>query len=236
MRRIEGLRKRLTFANIMSVVAVFIALGGASYAAVNLPKNSVGTKQLKGKSVGTNKLNAGAVNSAKVLDRSLLAVDFKEGELLAGPTGPKGTDGQPGATGTDGQPGATGADGATGDHGRQGPQGPIGATGPLGAVGPTGTTGTTGTTGPAAGDSVEVVEQHFTLPANTLNPSVLTAECPAGKKVVGGGWGGWSGGGGSGLNPAANRPVTDGTQGWSIEKRWSNQAYALSGNVYAICL
>ena len=133
MRRLEELRKHLSFANVVSVVALFIALGGASYAAVNLPKNSVGskqlknksvgtkqlkgkavgTKQLKGKSVGTKQLNAGAVNSAKVRDRSLLAIDFKEGELLAGPTGPAGVTGPAGATGPTGPTGPTGIDPAT---------------------------------------------------------------------------------------------------------------------------
>lgn len=44
MKRISG---RLTYANVMATVAVFLALGGAGYAAIKLPKNSVGTKQLK---------------------------------------------------------------------------------------------------------------------------------------------------------------------------------------------
>jgi hypothetical protein len=40
------LRSRLTYANVLASVALFIALGGASYAAVQIPKGSVGTKQL----------------------------------------------------------------------------------------------------------------------------------------------------------------------------------------------
>jgi hypothetical protein len=77
------MRPRLTFANVMSVIAVFIALGGASYAAFKLPKNSVGSKQLR----------KNAVNSAKVKNNSLRAVDFKAGQLLAGATGPPGPSG-----------------------------------------------------------------------------------------------------------------------------------------------
>jgi hypothetical protein len=73
-------RKRLTFANVMSVIAVFIALGGVSYAALRLPKNSVGTKQLK----------KSAVTSPKVANGSLQASDFKAGTLLTGPAGPPG--------------------------------------------------------------------------------------------------------------------------------------------------
>ena len=93
LRRIRTARRHLTFANVMSVIAVFIALGGASYAAVNLPKNSVGTKQLKGKSVGTKQLKGNAVNSNKVKDFSLRANDFKEGQIPLGPTGPHGSAG-----------------------------------------------------------------------------------------------------------------------------------------------
>ena len=39
------LHPRASFANVMSCLALFVALGGASYAAVSLPNNSVGAKQ-----------------------------------------------------------------------------------------------------------------------------------------------------------------------------------------------
>jgi hypothetical protein len=87
----QGIRKRLTFANVVACIALFVALGSGAYAATQLPKNSVGSKQIK----------KNAVNSAKVKDRSLKAVDFKEGQLPAGPQGaqgPKGDKGAPGAT------------------------------------------------------------------------------------------------------------------------------------------
>ena len=42
----KQLRQRLTFANVVSCIALFVALGGVSYAATQLPKNSVGAKQL----------------------------------------------------------------------------------------------------------------------------------------------------------------------------------------------
>jgi len=114
LRRISTARRHLTFANVMSVIAVFIALGGASYAAVNLPKNSVGTKQLKKKSVGTKQLKGNAVNSNKVKNFSLRANDFKRGQIPSGPTGPMGLPGE------DGQPGATGPQGAIGPKGDAG--------------------------------------------------------------------------------------------------------------------
>lgn len=73
----------------VALVALFVALGGVGYAAVELPRNSVGTTQLK----------ASAVTSAKVKDRSLLALDFKAGELPRGEQGPAGERGATGPAG-----------------------------------------------------------------------------------------------------------------------------------------
>jgi hypothetical protein len=54
---LQRLRDRLTYANVMSTVAVFVALGGVSYAVSTLPANSVGTKQLRKHSVTSVKLS-----------------------------------------------------------------------------------------------------------------------------------------------------------------------------------
>ena len=92
---------RITPSLVISVLALIVALGGASYAAIKIPKNSVGTKQLKRNAVSTPKLkrNAvitnkvkrgsitmarlrdGAVNSAKVQDGSLAMQDFAAGVI-----------------------------------------------------------------------------------------------------------------------------------------------------------
>lgn len=62
----KQIRKRLTYANVMSSIAVFLVLGGAAaFAAVQLPKNSVGTKQLKKKAVSTVKIKDNAVTGQK---------------------------------------------------------------------------------------------------------------------------------------------------------------------------
>lgn len=65
------LRGRLSFANVMSVIAVFIALGGTGYAAFKLPKNSVGSKQLKKNSVTKAKIKKNAITAAKIKDSSV---------------------------------------------------------------------------------------------------------------------------------------------------------------------
>jgi hypothetical protein len=64
---VKQIRKRLTYANVMSTIAVFLVIGGASaLAATQLAKNSVGTKQLKNNAVTTAKIKKEAVTSAKL--------------------------------------------------------------------------------------------------------------------------------------------------------------------------
>jgi hypothetical protein len=92
------MRRHLTPSLAISMIALFVALGGASYAAVKIPKNSVGNTQLR----------KDAVTSAKVKDRSLLATDFKTGQL------PRGATGATGATGAAGASGVTAANGTSG--------------------------------------------------------------------------------------------------------------------------
>ena len=54
------MRQHLTYANVMATVAVFIALGGTSYA-LTLPRNSVGASQIRENAVGASELRRGAV-------------------------------------------------------------------------------------------------------------------------------------------------------------------------------
>jgi hypothetical protein len=75
------MRRKLTYANVMATLAVFVALGGASYAALKLPKNSVGTKQLKKNAVTTKKIKSSSVNGAKVKNASLSGADIRDGSL-----------------------------------------------------------------------------------------------------------------------------------------------------------
>jgi hypothetical protein len=96
---VKQIRKRLTYANVMSSIAVFLVLGGAAFAATQLPKNSVGSKQLKKNAVTAAKIKKDAVNSAKVKNGSLKASDFAAGQLPAGPKGEKGDRGAQGAVG-----------------------------------------------------------------------------------------------------------------------------------------
>jgi hypothetical protein len=89
---LSKLRARLTFANVVSVIALFAALCGTGYAAGVLPAGSVGTPQLK----------ADAVTSGKVKNGTLKAVDFAKGQLKEGPAGARGATGPAGPQGAAG--------------------------------------------------------------------------------------------------------------------------------------
>jgi hypothetical protein len=84
--------------NVVAYLALFVALGGTSYAAIRLPANSVGANQIR----------ANAVRSVDVKNSSLHAADFKPGQLRAGPRGPQGAAGLQGVPGRDGTNGAKG--------------------------------------------------------------------------------------------------------------------------------
>jgi hypothetical protein len=72
---------------VIACLALAVSLSGGAYAvSTALPRNSVGPTQLK----------ANAVNSAKVQNRSLRAVDFASGQVPAGSAGPQGPPGTSG--------------------------------------------------------------------------------------------------------------------------------------------
>lgn len=80
----------------VALVALFVALSEAGYAAVVLPKNSVGSVQIRDGQVKRADLAGSVVNSGKVADRSLLALEFALGQLPAGRLGQSGRRGRRG--------------------------------------------------------------------------------------------------------------------------------------------
>jgi hypothetical protein len=93
------LRLRLTYANVIATLALFLALGGGAYAAIQVPKNSVGTDQLQRESVRAGKIAPKSVN------RVALGEGVRKRLDEPGPVGPKGTTGPRGPVGAAG-PGA----------------------------------------------------------------------------------------------------------------------------------
>jgi len=175
----------------------------------------------------------------------------------AGPEGPKGETGAQGpagptgATGPAGPAGATGPIGPVGPAGPQGPQGPkgdTGAAGPAGPQGPAGATGPQGPQGPVGPQGVPGVngvsglERVFVDLTQTVSAAggqlAFLAQCPAGKKAVGGGHEANGSGGGS-LVMVGSHPhevVSTGWYGWRVVLRNNtNSNLSTTVRVYALC-
>ncbi|MGH2959695.1 MAG: hypothetical protein ACRDKE_08820 [Solirubrobacterales bacterium] len=73
MRRI---RSKITYANVVATLALFIALGGVSYAAVKLPANSVGEKQIKKNAVVGKKIKKNAITGDKIKPGTIKGTDI----------------------------------------------------------------------------------------------------------------------------------------------------------------
>lgn len=73
----KALRDKLTYANVISTLCLFLLIGGGTaFAAATLGKNSVGSKQLKNNAVTTAKIKDSAITGAKVKDNSLTGSDI----------------------------------------------------------------------------------------------------------------------------------------------------------------
>jgi len=119
----QALRSKLTYANVISTMALFLVLGGgAAFAAGRLAPNSVGAAQLKNAAVTGPKIKRASIETTKLTQ---LAINTLKGQR-----------GAKGATG------AKGAKGSTGARGDTGPRGVTGATGPAGAPGSPGAAAT----------------------------------------------------------------------------------------------
>ena len=122
------LLRRPSPAMVVALFALFVALGGTSYAAFRLPKNSVGTGQLK----------SGAVTRVKIAKKTIASLRGARGA-----TGPQGPAGQTGAAGPAGPPAPTFNAQFTGDDTHPAIEGSASGSNALGAVvglDPTGST------------------------------------------------------------------------------------------------
>ena len=101
------IRRRLSFANVTSLLALVFAMSGGAYA-LSVPRNSVGSAQLKRGAVAHSDIRANAVTALNIKNGTLLSRDFKRGQLPRGPAGPGGPGGPAGPTGPAGPQGPAG--------------------------------------------------------------------------------------------------------------------------------
>jgi hypothetical protein len=107
----KRIRRHLDFANVVAALALFVALGGTSYAATG-GFSSGGTLRACANEEGAIRL----LKAGKKCKKGQTAVAWNQ-------TGPAGAPGAKGANGANGAPGATGAPGAAGDKGLEGQKG-----------------------------------------------------------------------------------------------------------------
>jgi hypothetical protein len=191
------LRRYLTYANVLSTLALFLALGGSAVAAqrylvtsttqlspavVSSLHGAIGARGLRGY-LGERgpKGDVGAVG-----DRGAEGPQGAKGD--AGPIGAAGIKGDTGAIGATGIQGAkgdtgpTGVTGAVGPQGNPGSQGPAGPTGGIGSVGPQGPKGLTGAQG-VKGDAGATGAAGPTGPPGL--PGALAGSVPSGVTIKG---------------------------------------------------
>ncbi|MEI2701395.1 MAG: hypothetical protein V9E83_03220 [Baekduia sp.] len=129
----------LSYANVMSTIAVFLALGGGAWAVTAEQKPVTVSACVKKAGAQKGQLRVvSATAKCRKTERNLKWTS-------ASTTTPVSQ--QPGTSGSDGVNGASGVSGASGAAGPTGPAGPAGATGPAGADGAPGAQGPQGVQG-----------------------------------------------------------------------------------------
>jgi len=81
------MRKHLTVANVLSAIALFVALSGAAYAATTTAKNSVKARSIAKGAVTTAKLRNGAVTAAKLRNGAVTTSKIGAGAVGASQIG-----------------------------------------------------------------------------------------------------------------------------------------------------
>jgi hypothetical protein len=78
---VSTLKRHLSVANVLSCIALFVALGGAAFAAVKIPPNAVKTKNIANQAVTNPKIKREAVTSGKIRNGGVNAVDLGAGQV-----------------------------------------------------------------------------------------------------------------------------------------------------------
>src|SRR4051794_11052014 len=78
---VKALRNRLSFANVISLLALFVALGGTTYAAASLPARSVGSLQIRTDGVGKSEIRSSAVGRSEIATNGVAKTEIGSGAV-----------------------------------------------------------------------------------------------------------------------------------------------------------
>jgi hypothetical protein len=79
---VKTLKRHLTVANVLSITALFIALGGTAFAAVKLQPGQVKSVNLANQAVTNSKIKTQAVTSGKIKNLGIAAADLGNGSVI----------------------------------------------------------------------------------------------------------------------------------------------------------
>jgi hypothetical protein len=210
---------RFVRSNTIALLALFIALGGTTYAATALPANSVGAKQLKKNAVTPVKIKASAVTNAKIGANAVTGAKVKDDSLTGADILESSLGKVPAAAAADSATNATHATTA----GSAAPSGAAG--GSLAGTYPN----------PTLAPGAVHAAQLGTINDRTSFTSVAagafgsaSVQCAAGERIIAGGNDGFSG-----MPVAASRFASP--NGWAV---FANNTNASASNltVHAYCL
>lgn len=85
-------RRRLNFANVTSTMALFVALGGTSYAAITLPSNSVGKAQIRTAGVGQSEVASESIGNGELRSNSVRSPEIQTNAVGASEIRPSAID------------------------------------------------------------------------------------------------------------------------------------------------
>ena len=78
------LRDRLTYANVVASLALFVALGGTAVAAVTLPRDSVGSRELSKDAVRSPEIAKDAVRSPEIAKDAVRSSEIRDSGIVLG--------------------------------------------------------------------------------------------------------------------------------------------------------
>jgi hypothetical protein len=78
---LRAIGKRLTYANVIASLALFLALGGGAVYAASKKANQVGTGKLKQNAVTAGKIKANAVTQTKIRNNAVTSAKLRQGAV-----------------------------------------------------------------------------------------------------------------------------------------------------------
>jgi hypothetical protein len=81
---LRAVLRRLTYANVIATLALFLALGGGAVWAANKQAAKVGTGKLKPNAVTAGKIKASAVTTSKIRENAVTNAKIREGSVNFG--------------------------------------------------------------------------------------------------------------------------------------------------------